>query len=176
MIYYLSASALLAVGAYAAGTSDYDYKQNGADWGTILARKYLTCDTGREQSPIDLSKKGSTKSETSELIGYNYYNFPLESWNFDESDPSKKIDFQDETQRKNVEFRITFHDETSSYFTPKQFHFHAPSEHSIDGELYDAEVHFVHVYQTTSDTETYGAVLGILFDRHHGGNEENPFI
>jgi len=25
-----------------------------------------------------------------------------------------------------------------------QFHFHSPSEHTIDGHHYDAEVHFVH--------------------------------
>ena len=50
---------------------------------------------------------------------------------------------------------------------------HAPSEHSVDGSLYDAEVHLVHTYK---DDGSYGAVIGVFFDRVHGGVEENPFL
>lgn len=43
-------------------------------------------------------------------------------------------------------FEIDFSDGSKSLFTPLQFHFHAPSEHSVNGRLYDLEVHFVHQY------------------------------
>lgn len=52
------ASALLAVAASAA-SGTFDYKQNGADWGQIHDANddypNQLCDTGKEQSPIDLN-------------------------------------------------------------------------------------------------------------------------
>lgn len=41
----------------------------------------------------------------------------------------------------------------------KQFHFHHPSEHTIDGKVYPLEVHFVHA---APDGDL--AVVGVLFD------------
>ena len=38
-------------------------------------------------------------------------------------------------------------------------HFHAPSEHTIDGEYFDAELHFVH-----NRSATEFIVIGVLFD------------
>jgi hypothetical protein len=34
-------------------------------------------------------------------------------------------------------------------------------------------MHIVHKYKLTGD---YGAVIGILFDRKNGGNQQNQFI
>jgi len=53
-----------------------------------------------------------------------------------------------------------------------QFHIHAPSEHTIDGKHYDAELHLVH--KDTDEDEL--AVIGVFFDRVKGGNRHNPFI
>ena len=136
-----------------------------------------------EQSPIDLTSDTDT-SDKMEIIGYNYYDFVKTG--FSDSDFSQKIDFNDDTLRANAELQLTFADESQSYFTPKQFHFHAPSEHTVDGYLYDAEVHLVHVYKgsgTSSDgnslgasAELYGAVIGIFFDMVEGGDTNNPFV
>ncbi|PKP31140.1 MAG: carbonic anhydrase [Bacteroidetes bacterium HGW-Bacteroidetes-17] len=49
----------------------------------------------------------------------------------------------------------------------KQFHFHAMSEHTVDGYHYPIEVHFVHRH---SDTDY--AVLGIMYEE----GEENPLL
>ena len=38
-------------------------------------------------------------------------------------------------------------------------HFHAPSEHTIDGEYFDAELHFVH-----NKSSSEFIVIGVLFD------------
>ena len=51
-------------------------------------------------------------------------------------------------------------------------HFHAPSEHSIDGEYFDAELHFVMNW-----TLTDYAVIGVLFDIKSGrAGEEDDWL
>lgn len=55
-----------------------------------------------------------------------------------------------------------------------QFHFHAPSEHTIDGEFRDLELHIVHYLQDGDLLKL--SVLGIFFDIEKGGNEPNEFI
>ena len=153
-----------------------DYTLNGADWPEL-------CQTGLEQSPIDLTTDTDT-SDKMEIIGYNYYDFVKQA-GFSDTDFSQKIDFDDNQLRANAELQITFADESQSYFTPKQFHFHAPSEHTVNGYLYDAEVHLVHVYKGSGTTsagvvdsseELYGAVIGIFFDMIEGGSTSNPFV
>jgi len=46
-------------------------------------------------------------------------------------------------------------------WTPLQYHFHSPSEHTVNGHAYDAEIHFVHTY--TLEGQFPLAVLGIFF-------------
>lgn len=41
-------------------------------------------------------------------------------------------------------FVKTFADDSTSEFTALQFHFHAPSENTIDGKHMDLEMHIVH--------------------------------
>lgn len=67
-----------------------------------------------------------------------------------------------------------FYDETkkAKQYTPLQFHFHAPSEHTIDGHTYDLELHIVH----KNDDATELSVLGIFFDMTKGGNQTNTFL
>lgn len=48
-------------------------------------------------------------------------------------------------------------------FNAVQFHFHAGSEHTVDGYRFDLEMHTVHTTEETMDGIAYGAV-GILFD------------
>ena len=72
------------------------------------------------------------------------------------------------------QFEIDFPDGSKSLFSPLQFHFHAPSEHSVNGKLYDLEMHIVHYYK--DQPGALGAVIGIFFDREAGGNYENTFL
>ena len=64
-------------------------------------------------------------------------------------------------------------DEPLPEYNPLQLHFHAPSEHSIDGELMNLELHFVHTLSTNASSY---AVVGFFFDVEKGGNTDNPFI
>jgi len=63
-------------------------------------------------------------------------------------------------------------DGSMSLFDMLQFHFHAPSEHTIDGKGFDLELHIVHKEHGGNGL----AVLGIVFDRKAGGNIDNDFI
>ena len=57
-------------------------------------------------------------------------------------------------------------------FEPLQFHMHAPSEHTIDGYLYDLELHIVHKNEQATEL----SVIGIFFDIKKGGNQSNWFL
>ena len=70
-------------------------------------------------------------------------------------------------------------DASKLYYTPKQFHFHAPSEHTVDGKYFDAEMHFVHTVKGSGlngSADVYGAVIGIFFDVEEGGSDTNSFL
>ena len=54
-----------------------------------------------------------------------------------------------------------------STYTLRQFHFHAPSEHTLNGEYFDMEMHLVH----TNDRDEV-AVIGILMKN---GTENKAF-
>lgn len=46
-----------------------------------------------------------------------------------------------------------------------QFHFHAKSEHTIDAQRYDFEMHSVHLPEDGVNKDDYfGAVMGLIFD------------
>lgn len=65
---------------------------------------------------------------------------------------------------------ITFESRTFDF---KQFHFHTPSEHLIDGVTYPLEIHMVHTLQgQEKDETTVYCVVGILFKE----GKTNPFL
>lgn len=58
-------------------------------------------------------------------------------------------------------FTKTFEDDSESKFKAAQFHFHSPSEHTVNGKHYDAEMHIVNSYE---DGSLGGGVISLLFD------------
>lgn len=70
-------------------------------------------------------------------------------------------------------FNVNFANGRFGYFTPVQFHYHAPSEHTINGEYADLELHVVHVDNTTG---TPAAVIGFLFKVSSAADAENTFL
>ena len=106
----------------------------------------------------------SVINETMELIGYNYFNFKVDdTFSADNLAWTTSIPNVD-GQLDRTELEITFFDGKKTSFSPLQFHLHAPSEHSVDGNLYDAEMHIVHVYKETLPANQFGAVIGFFFD------------
>ena len=57
--------------------------------------------------------------------------------------------------------KLTFYDTGDlRNFQSAQFHWHSPSEHTVNGNPFDLELHVVHVEE---DNSTNYAVLGLLF-------------
>jgi len=68
---------------------------------------------------------------------------------------------------------VTFPNGQEETYKPLNFHFHAPSDHTMFDRHYDLEMHIVHVHKTS---KALGAVLSIMFDHKIAANVENPFI
>jgi len=58
-----------------------------------------------------------------------------------------------------------------SEWNPAQVHIHTPSEHTVEGNHHDAEIHFVH---TSPESGAY-AVLGVFFDEVADA-DDNPYL
>lgn len=116
-------------------------------WGT-LADEWKTCSLGQEQSPVNIAY--SRESEALSPIRFNWGTTPL------------KIKNNGHTLQVNYAPGSSIRVNGVTYQL-LQFHFHAPSEHTIGGKAADMEVHFVHV----SDQGVL-AVVGVLM---RGGSE-----
>lgn len=108
-------------------------------WGNITP-EFAICGAGREQSPIDLthaipSMVGDVTPKWIPMrarIGNNGHTIQIDC------DPGSTVIVD------GVEYALL------------QFHFHHPSEHTIDGKYFPMEVHFVH------RSEAGLAVLGVM--------------
>jgi len=99
------------------------------NWYTLNKTSNRLCAQGTHQSPIDLGAAGCKSSQG--LLSINYDNAPNGA-EFINLGTTVEV-FANGTLSNNGV--------TSSLV---QFHFHSPSEHSIDGEFFPLEVHFVH--------------------------------
>lgn len=109
-------------------------------WGS-LSGEFETCDTGTEQSPVDISDP--TPEAEGELI-FEYVPAPLEIVN------------NGHTIQVNYEAGSAVVIDGRRYELV-QFHFHAPSEHTRDGEHSAMEMHLVHEDAAAGDLAVVGA-------------------
>lgn len=109
----------------------WGYKGVGGpeNWG-MLSPEFSTCSTGQNQSPIDI--KGGVDADL-KAIKFKYNMLT----------PSEIVN-NGHTVQVNMWSggQITLDGEV---FKLKQFHFHTPSENTIDGKSFPLEVHFVHL-------------------------------
>lgn len=116
---------------------DYEHPEQ---WGDI-APEYRVCKTGNHQSPIDLD---SSRKFALKPVEIHYRDIPLQIIN---NGKTIKVDNKLENfivlERKRYDLA--------------QFHFHHPSEHTVEGKSYPMEIHFVH-----QDRQGYLAVLAVF--------------
>lgn len=149
----VAASTTPASAAPAAHASHWAYE--GAEgpqaWGRIDPA-WRTCSVGHEQSPIDL---GGAVAAHSARIEERFT-------------PSPFVLFHNgHTVQAALEARSALTAE-GGRFESVQFHFHHPSEHTVQGRAYPAELHLVH-----SNAKGELAVLGIFIAI---GPNDNPEV
>jgi carbonic anhydrase len=141
-----AATAHGAAGKHAApaGHGDHPWAyegQKGPDkWGALKA-DYEACAVGHEQSPIDL-----TGGVDAEIANISLHWTPAD-WKVQNNGHTIQA------QGDNGGYALI----DGERFDLLQFHFHTPSEHTIDGKHYPMEVHFVH-----KNAEGRLAVIGVM--------------
>lgn len=125
--------------------------ENGPEHWGILDPSFELCGIGENQSPINLT--GAKERDLSKVV-FNY-----------QSSKSTII---------NNGYSVQVNCEPGSFievgreaYELEQFHFHAPSEHQVDGKYFPIEMHLVH------KNEADGlAVIGVFLD---AGQENSAF-
>jgi carbonic anhydrase len=146
------AALLLAVSIPSAMASETAWKYKGdhgtEHWGE-LSKEFGLCSSGVNQSPIDITNMIES-------------NLPPIVVNYQQTD-AKEVN-NGHTVQVNITGNNTFTNDAGT-FDLLQFHFHAPSENTINGKSFPLEAHFVH-----ADKAGRLAVIGVMFTL---GNE-NP--
>ncbi len=148
----LGAVAALATGAVAGGGAHWGYSGSiGPEhWGD-LSPEYLMCKIGKNQSPIDINSADAVKACLAPVSVYYV------------SD-AKYVVNNGHTIKVVMGGRGYVVVDGKRFYL-KQFHFHAPSEHTVNGKHYPFEAHFVHLDKNGNIT-----VLGVFFKV----GKENP--
>jgi carbonic anhydrase len=120
----------------------YDGKHGAEHWGSLTS-KFATCDSGVNQSPINITK---TVDASLPALAINYQASKVSVIN------------NGHTVQANISGKNTFTNDAGT-FDLKQFHFHAPSENTIAGKSFPLEVHFVH-----ADDNGRLSVIGVMFE------------
>jgi len=145
-------AALFAIAPAAGASGEFTYQANGLDWDEVAE----LCGTGMAQSPIDIVSANAVPASAQKG------NRGLTTFDFA---PGTDIVIENTGHGLNTMFDVT--DLSAVIETPEgpqsleplQFHWHSPSEHSIDGVIYPMEVHLVTKTNVTGDL----AVVGMMY-------------
>lgn len=132
----------------------YEGEEGPEHWGEIDPA-YAVCGTGTSQSPIDIS----TPNEQ-DLANITFHYQPSEV-NILNNGHTVQVNYD---ARSYIELNGVRYDVA-------QFHYHAPSEHTLNGEVFPAELHIVH-----QSTDATLAVIGILLKEGAENQAYQPFI
>ena len=129
----------------------YNYNSFGDDWSTDFPQ----CG-GVNQSPIDITVSKRPRSSKS---------FPFQ---FKMSNKSLRISYLNtgdsiKTSGNFCSVKTIDSNNIKAKYDSIQFHVHAPAEHTLNGKLGDAEVHFVHKLATESTGKYQYVVVGVIF-------------
>jgi len=114
----------------------------GPEHWAMLNPSFQVCETGRQQSPINLVMPQLGHDQ--ENLQFHYQPTPLTLWN---NGHAIQVDYQS----------VGYLRLNGRSYKLRQFHFHEPSEHHIDGKIYPMEMHLVH-----QDEGGHVLVVGVL--------------
>lgn len=149
---------------------DWNYKKGGDDW-------ECECREGREQSPIDLP---NTEKAIDSIVT------PL--FHFTKANSKHQVGTFDGITKENQGVKIKLLDNSLRMFSPyfgklvtvdgavyraEELIIHTPSEHTIEGKRYDAELQVLYFGQTKGDIAKQ-VLLSFLFEGTPG--EYNKFF
>ncbi|MEJ2274989.1 MAG: carbonic anhydrase family protein [Woeseiaceae bacterium] len=134
---------------------------NGPAMWSSMKSEWALCGEGRHQSPVDLNNP--VESELPAIAVHTLSQQAVEVLN--QNEVLEELD-NGHTVQVNALLPDALQIDGKSY-SLKQFHFHSPSEHTVDGEHLPMEIHFVNEADDGSL-----AVLGILVSE----GAENPAI
>jgi carbonic anhydrase len=152
---------LLTIGGIANGagaTWSYTGPTGPSHWAAIDSTNYAVCADGSAQSPINITK---TKSAPLTNLLFKYTAGEAGVFNNGHTVEAEPMGSEAETMTLG-----------GVVYPFAQFHFHAPSEHEINGMHYPVEVHFVH---KTADGKI--AVVGVFLKAGEVANANwAPFV
>ncbi len=100
----------------------------GPDYWAELDPTFEACGSGKGQSPINL-----TAAESADLVNPNFHYEPV------------PLNILNNGHTVQVPYAPgSFITLDGQHYNLLQFHFHSPSEHAVDGQPWDAELHLVH--------------------------------
>lgn len=132
----------------------YEGEEGPENWGEIDPA-YATCGTGTSQSPIDIS---APSEQDLSNISFHYQ-------------PSE-VNILNNGHTAQVNYDAGSYIELDGVrYDVAQFHYHAPSEHALDGQLFAAELHIVH-----KNADGKLAVVGLLLQEGAENAAFDPFL
>ncbi|CAL3967346.1 unnamed protein product [Diplocarpon coronariae] len=139
-------------------TSDWAYDAS-YNWG-MINKDYTLCQTGTQQSPIELRTTqgmASTHQPTFDPNGYSNVKGEVFNWGYGPA-------FNNPFSANGPAMK---YDDTTLYL--KGLHIHSPADHSISGDRAKAELHLVHA-------DASGAPKGVIAILIDPGNADSAFF
>lgn len=138
-------SALLSDGHANSAHWEYMGIEGPAHWG-MLTREYMQCETGNRQSPINITM--GHHGQHQHALDFHYHTTHVHEMNNGHTIQVSHV----------MGNQVTFNGRP---YKLRQFHFHAPSEHHIEGNAFPMELHLVH-----QDARGHVLVVGVLLETH----------
>lgn len=164
VLYRLTPACVALAAAGAVQAQHFSYSgENGPDHWAELGPDFAACEAGKSQSPINIDRAENVSLTPLE---FDYSTVALEFVNNGHAVQANYAAGSTLTEEyhDNAPYRAHVNyaagstlDHLDETFELKQFHFHAPSEHQIDGKNLPAEIHFVH-----AGDEGHLAVVAVL--------------
>ncbi len=122
---------------------DYLGVEGPQHWG-MLSKKYMTCETGNRQSPINITM--THHGDHQQKLIFHYQTSLLHEMNNGHT-----------IQVSHVSgCRVDLNDHK---YKLRQFHFHSPSEHHIEDKAFPMEMHLVH-----QDDSGHALVIAVMME------------